>query len=80
MSRKRPRDNLFDELVLNAIDFAQRSVKEVKRSPKYSMIHFSSALELFLKARLLREHWSLVVSRPETASLVTFRSGQFHSV
>jgi hypothetical protein len=80
---KKPRkadDAIFDEIVLNAIDFTNRSVKELKRSPKYSMIHFAAAVELFLKARLLREHWSLVVSRPELASLQDFRSGKFHSV
>ena len=57
-------DEFFDSLVQNAIDFARRSVSEIRRSPKYSMIHFCAALELFLKARLLREHWSLVVTRP----------------
>jgi hypothetical protein len=73
-------DAIFDEIVLNAIDFAKRSVTELSRSPKYSMIHFAAAVELFLKARLLREHWSLVVTRPETASLQDFRLGKFHSV
>ena len=77
---KAKRGDLFDALVLSAIDFARRSVRELQSSPKYSMIHFSTALELFLKARLLREHWSLVVSRTDTASAATFRSGQFHSV
>ena len=79
MPRNKSRNSLFDELVLNAIDFARRSVKEVERSPKYSMIHFSSALELFLKARLLCEHWSLVVSRPEM-TLGSIPLGKFHSV
>jgi hypothetical protein len=73
-------DEFFHSLVRNAIDFARKSVEEIKRSPKFSMIHFCSALELFLKARLLREHWSLVVSQPEKASLAKFRSGGFHSV
>jgi hypothetical protein len=66
--------------VANAIDFAKRSVRELNRSPKYSMIHFAAAVELFLKARLLREHWSLIVTRPDTASLQDFRLGKFHSV
>jgi hypothetical protein len=73
-------DATFDDVVLNAIDFAKQSVTELRRSPKYSMIHFAAAVELFLKARLLREHWSLVVTRPETASLEGFRSGKFQSV
>jgi hypothetical protein len=78
--RRRVPDAIFNEIVLNAIDFAKRSVAELSDSPKYSMIHFAAAVELFLKARLLREHWSLVVTRPETASLQDFRLGKFHSV
>src|SRR5262245_51295689 len=73
-------DELFSSLVKNAIDFARKSISEIRRSPKYSMIHFCAALELFLKARLLQEHWSLVVSRPEGASLLRYRAGDFHSV
>jgi hypothetical protein len=72
--------NAFDELLFNAIDFAKRSIKELSSSPKYSMIHFAAAIELFLKVRLLKEHWSLVITRPESASLTDFRSGKFHSV
>lgn len=78
--KQRRKVSAFDELVLNAIDFAKRSVTELRRSPKYSMIHFAAAVELFLKARLLHEHWSLVIARPETASLISFRSGDFQSV
>lgn len=78
--QKKVGDAIFNEIVLNAIDFAKHSVTELRRSPKYSMIHFAVAVELFLKARLLREHWSLVVTRPESASLQDFRAGKFHSV
>jgi hypothetical protein len=79
-NRRSTPDSSFNEVVLNAIDFAKRSVAELKRSPKYSMIHFAAAVELFLKARLMKEHWSLVVTRPEIASLPDFRSGKFRSV
>jgi hypothetical protein len=33
-----------------------------------------------MKARLLWEHWTLIVTRPETANLKNFRSGDFQSV
>jgi hypothetical protein len=78
--RQKVQDETFDEIVRNAIDFGKRSVRELSRSPKYSMIHFAAAVELFLKARLLREHWSLIVTHPQTASLQDFRLGKFHSV
>jgi hypothetical protein len=73
-------DVFFDSLVRNAIDFLQMSVKELEKQPKYSVIHFAMSVELFLKARLLREHWSLVVSKIEKASLQAFRNGEFVSV
>jgi hypothetical protein len=73
-------DEFFDSLVRNAIDFLQMSVRELERRPKYSVIHFAMAVELLLKARLLKEHWSLIVSKIEKASIQTFRSGEFASV
>lgn len=48
--------------------------------PKYSVIHFYTGVELVFKARLLHEHWALVVAKPESASLAKFRAGDFHSV
>jgi hypothetical protein len=56
------------------------SVAELKKRPKYSVINFCSSLELFLKARLLKEHWSLIVSRPEHANINIFLAGDFKSV
>lgn len=74
-----PQD-FFDSLTRNAIDFLNKSIGELDNSPKYSVIHFCSALELFLKARLLVEHWSLIITKPENANLSGFKAGDFHSV
>jgi len=71
---------LFDSLARNAIEFLKTSARELDRHPKYSVIHFAMALELFLKARLLREHWSLVVSKIDKANSLAFREGDFSSV
>ena len=71
---------LFDSVVRNAIDFLKKSIDEIEDSPKYSVINFCSAIELFLKARLLTEHWSLIVAKPESANLSRFRAGDFVSV
>jgi hypothetical protein len=73
-------DDLFDSLVLNAIEFLQRAVEEVEQDPKHSVIDFCTALELFLKARLLREHWALVVAKVDDTTLQAFRNGDFQSV
>ena len=79
-NKTEPADALFESVVRNAINFLNKSVQELEKFPKYSVIHFYMALELFFKARLLREHWALVVSKVEKASLQAFHNGDFISV
>lgn len=71
---------IFHRLVENAIDFLVRSIDEIEERPKYSIIHFHAAVELFLKARLASEHWALVVTHREQADWRKFVSGDFRSV
>uniref|UniRef100_E6QVY8 Uncharacterized protein n=1 Tax=mine drainage metagenome TaxID=410659 RepID=E6QVY8_9ZZZZ len=33
-----------------------------------------------MKARLLHEHWTLILTKPEDADLLKFQKGDFHSV
>ena len=80
-------NHLFDSLVSNAIDFLRKSVEELERTPKYSIIHFSSALELFIKARLLAEHWTLIITDIDKVNKgkkdtirSKFEAGECHSV
>ena len=80
LKRKIKKEEIFDSLVINAIDFLKVSVAELKERPKYSVINFCSSIELFLKARLLKEHWSLIVSKPENADIFSFQAGDFKSV
>jgi endogenous inhibitor of DNA gyrase (YacG/DUF329 family) len=73
------RDQL-KSLVENAFDFLHRALVDLETSPKFSVIHFHAAVELFLKARLLAEHWSLVISKKQDADLKRFLAGDFQSV
>jgi hypothetical protein len=73
-------DQIFDSLVRNALDFLDHAIRDFDRAPKYSVIHFCAAVEMLLKARLMREHWSLVVSKKENANLHKFIGGDFISV
>ena len=73
-------DDIFDSLVRNAFDFLERGIDEFDRAPKYSVIHFCAAVEMILKARLMKEHWSLIISKPEQAVLTKFMAGDFVSV
>ncbi len=83
-SRKRatakapPSPTPLDELVANAIDFLALATEEFEKRLKHSVIAFYTAVELVLKARLMAEHWSLVVTKD--ADLVAFKKGDFVSV
>lgn len=73
-------DDIFDSLTRNAFDFLECGIAEFDKSPKYSVIHFCAAVEMLLKARLMNEHWSLIVAKPEQANLAKFMAGDFQSV
>ncbi len=68
----------MSHLIENAIEFLARAIDEFQSQPKYSIINFYTAVELFLKARLLHEHWSLVVSKDPDRQ--KFETGDFASV
>lgn len=74
------RSKIFDSLASNAFDFLQQGIDEFDKAPKYSVIHFCAAVEMLLKARLMREHWSLIVAKPEQAKITKFIAGDFISV
>lgn len=65
-------------MVENAFDFLETAINEFEDKPKYSVIHFSTAIELILKARLIHEHWSLIVA--EEPNIKKFNSGDFMSI
>lgn len=71
---------LLTSLIENAIDFLEQSLADFEQKPKYSVIHFYAALELFLKARLVAEHWSLCVSKRQEPDWDKFVRGDFQSV
>ncbi|MCX5426170.1 hypothetical protein [Streptomyces sp. NBC_00078] len=49
------------------------------REIKYAVLHLQAAAEVLLKARLVREHWSLVFDDPGQATERAFRSADFKS-
>jgi hypothetical protein len=70
---------LFDSLVQNAIDFLNQSIVDLRSNPKYSVINFYASVELFLKARLMAEHWALIYDEPKDANQTKFLDGDFKS-
>lgn len=70
---------VFNEIVESACEFTERSIRQFGESPKNSIINFYTGLELFLKSRLIAEHWALIFSRPEYADKAKFEAGDFAS-
>ncbi|WP_423414845.1 hypothetical protein RLW55_16785 [Hyphomicrobium sp. B1] len=69
---------IFHKLCESAFDFLRRSAKEIESEPKHALVSFAAGVELILKARLLHEHWSLiVVGKPDQKK---FKKGDFNSV
>ena len=73
-------DKLLGQLIDNAFDFLEVAIDQFETAPKYSVIHFCAAVELFLKARLMHEHWSLVVATKNHPDINKFKSGDFQSI
>jgi hypothetical protein len=71
-------------LLHNSLDYllsaAEHAERQDARSLKYALLHFFAAVELALKARLHREHWSLIFADVDKATDDALRSGDFRSV
>lgn len=67
-----------EDLIANATDFLKSATADLTARPKHSVIAFYTAIELILKARLMAEHWTLVVSKQ--ADRGSFAKGDFVSV
>jgi len=71
---------LFGDMVESAFEFLNKSLDEFESSLKFSILHFAVAIELILKARLIKEHWSLVVDRLDKAKRHDFFSGKSKTI
>jgi hypothetical protein len=71
---------LFEALTKSAFEFLGRSIEEFDKSKKFSTIHFAIAIELFLKSKLIKEHWSLLLEKPDQAGKSSFLSGDAKTV
>ncbi|WP_449431796.1 hypothetical protein [Pseudomonas putida] len=77
---QRTKEELFDALVRNALGFVNSSIDHLREKPKNAIVDLYTAVELFLKARLMSEHWTLMLSKPETGDLQKLAIGDFLSV
>ena len=73
-------DKLFAVLTSSAFEFLERAIYEFSESAKFSTVHFAIAIELFMKARLMREHWALLLDKPDQADRAAFFRGEAKTV
>lgn len=70
-------------VVENGLDFLEHAVAEMADEPadnKHAAIHLFGAIEVLIKARLIREHWTLACLKADGATLVAFKNGDLATV
>jgi hypothetical protein len=71
-------------VVDNGLDFMESAVQSLaqanERDLRYAALHLNSAIETIVKARLAREHWTLVVADVDKARRAHYERGDFQSV
>ncbi len=78
-------DEQLRRLCENGFGFVSKAIEQLWEhgSPdalKYSVINFYSGVELLLKARLMHEHWTLIVADPNRADIDEFLNGEAQTV
>ncbi len=73
-------DKLFNRITENALGFLRDAIELINSDLKKSLISFAIAVELFLKARLMHEHWTLILENPDNTTVSEFEKGDFISV
>lgn len=76
----RPVRNGMDYLLSAVTHLTEGQQPPDARDLKYAVLHLHAATEVLLKARLVREHWSLVISDVRKATEEKFHDGDFSSV
>jgi hypothetical protein len=72
--------SLEHDLVGNALAFLSRSVAAIRgddseHSVAFAIADLAGAVEVLMKARLVREHWTLVCESPDKATLTALANG-----
>lgn len=67
---------MFDALVSNGLEFVEASIEELLANRQtFSVAHFATGVELLLKARLFKEHWTLVAADPHGCAWTGLKDG-----
>jgi len=76
-----PLAGLSRDLTENGLTFLHRSVAEMSAQPdtlrslSFAIVDLAAAVEVLMKARLVREHWTLICSEPDKATTAQMLAG-----
>ena len=82
MEQKSTHNDVEFELFENGLNFVVSALKHLDEpikatDLKYAILHLSSGIELILKERLRRAHWTLLFSKVDKASLQDYKMAGF---
>jgi hypothetical protein len=69
----------------NGLDYLVSAANLLAGQPKaqdlkYGILHLAAGIEVLLKARLQREHWTLILAKVDEATPAKYKSGDFISI
>lgn len=78
------RHDLTLRVLHNGLDFIKSAldylaIPDGDQGAKYAVLHLAAGIELVMKARLEREHWTLVFQDPRVATRKQYETGDFVS-
>lgn len=72
--------SISDKILKNSLIFLLEGIQQIENNPRQSIVVFWTGVELFIKALLVAEHWSLIVKDTRDISQEKFEKGDFVSV
>jgi hypothetical protein len=81
-----PLAGLSRDLTENGLAFLRRAVGEMSartvtlRKLSFAVVDLAAAVEVLIKARLVREHWTLICADPDKATAALVLAGTFKTV
>lgn len=92
VDKKKQENEICSKMYQNGLDFIVYSIRELRKLEKeevqedekeaclkYCLLHLSSGIELILKSRLFKEHWTYIFSDMNKASKNSLMLGSFTS-
>lgn len=85
-SSRHPLADLARDLTSNGLQFLRRSVHQITaeqstlESLSFAIVDLATTVEVLLKARLVREHWTLIASNADKVSITNMISGDISTV